>query len=193
MPKRQSSKVERICSFCRNKFLTWPCIVKNGGGKHCSWACRVRPFIERFQSLVVKHKTGCWEWLGSTNGTDGYGYIHDDDNKSVLAHRVSWVIHNGPIPKGLNVLHECDNPPCTRPSHLFLGTHADNMRDMFSKKRCSRTRGEKHHASKLTKTKVLEIRKRNARGMTCYRLSKDYHVSIPCVVAVVNRVTWKHV
>lgn len=88
----------------------------------------------------VNERTGCWEWTGG-HDKDGYGYFLVRPRLKGLdrTHRVSWVIHFGPIPVGLFVLHRCDNPPCVRPDHLWLGTSADNTADMVAKGR------ESHH------------------------------------------------
>lgn len=92
-------------------------------------------FKKDFWSYVKKTKK-CWLWTGKTSG-QGYGRVRVPASGYVLAHRFSWQLHNGnnPIPDGLLVLHKCDNPPCVNPKHLFLGTHADNMRDMIAKNR----------------------------------------------------------
>ena len=87
---------------------------------------------ERFWVKVVRGPD-CWNWNGGKL-VEGYGRFVDR-GKYVLAHRVSWEIHNGPIPEGLCVLHRCDNPPCTNPDHLFVGTHGDNARDRAAKGR----------------------------------------------------------
>lgn len=50
-------------------------------------------------------------------------------------HQVAWILTNGPIPPGMGVLHRCDNQPCCNPSHLFIGTQADNVADMVAKGR----------------------------------------------------------
>lgn len=87
---------------------------------------------ERFWSRVLQ-KPGCWEWTGAVNDS-GYGRIAVR-GRMEGAHRVSWELHHGPIPRGLWVLHCCDNPPCTNPAHLFLGTCQDNLADMRAKGR----------------------------------------------------------
>ena len=75
----------------------------------------------------------CWVWTGATvNG--GYGSIKVH-KVTKLAHRVSWELEYGESPGDLSVCHKCDNPPCVRPSHLFLGTHSENMKDMKAKGR----------------------------------------------------------
>ena len=89
---------------------------------------------DRLTARSVERANGCIEWTGATNGSWGYGQI-SVNGKSVLTHRLSWELANGPIPNGLLVLHRCDNPPCCNPAHLFLGTHADNMADMLAKGR----------------------------------------------------------
>ena len=88
---------------------------------------------ERFWSKVRKADgDACWAWTGAKRSDYGAIKIAGD---SVLAHRVAWELTNGPIPEGQHVLHRCDNPPCVNPSHLFTGSHADNMRDAFRKGR----------------------------------------------------------
>jgi HNH endonuclease len=78
----------------------------------------------------------CWSWRGSTS-VHGYGRLHRGARGEGIigAHRASWLIHNGPIPEGMAVLHRCDNPPCSNPLHLFLGTQAENMFDAIAKDR----------------------------------------------------------
>ena len=80
-------------------------------------------------------ETGCWEWQGCTSAS-GYGVINvDSKNKAVVAHRVSYSIHVGPIPDGMFACHRCDNRICINPAHIFIGTAADNNADMDRKGR----------------------------------------------------------
>ena len=92
---------------------------------------------ERFWAKVVQSE-GCWQWTGAKTG-DGYGAISSGGRKDgmVRAPRVSWALHFGAIPAGLVVCHRCDNPECTNPAHLFLGTHKDNAHDAIAKGRAA--------------------------------------------------------
>lgn len=91
-----------------------------------------RALADRLWSRVTKGDN-CWEWTGARNHK-GYGEI-GADGRVQKAHRIAWVLTYGPIHDGVDVLHRCDNPPCCRPDHLFLGDDADNMADMVRKGR----------------------------------------------------------
>lgn len=81
----------------------------------------------------VKKTDTCWLWARALTG-EGYGNIWVN-KKVVHSHRFSWELHNGPIPKGVLVLHRCDTPRCVRPDHLFLGSQMDNTHDCINKGR----------------------------------------------------------
>lgn len=160
------------------------------------------PISVRFWSKVDMSGE-CWNWTGHTNNM-GYGMLWTTARKQ-LAHRISWEMHNGSIPDGLYVCHRCDNPLCVRPAHLFLGTPADNSRDMAHKGRSAlvdrdgihrhpehRPRGENHYIAKLNWDQVRDIRRRFASGeQSCTELGNEYGVSRACIRAVVSRKTWR--
>jgi len=157
-----------------------------------------KSLAERFWAKVDKQgPTDCWEWLGCTRR--GYGYIRQGHGGSmILAHRVSWEIANGPIPKGegyhgICVLHHCDNPSCVNPAHLFLGTHADNMQDMVKKDRVAHPRGEQNGYSILTEQDVHEILCLLAARYSQREIAKVYNVARTTITAINNRRNWSWV
>lgn len=85
---------------------------------------------------------GCYNWTGCTHNK--YGYLRHN-GRSMSAHRAMWVLVHGEIPDKKHILHKCDNPGCINPRHLFIGTHADNMKDMVKKGRWSSGNAKKTH------------------------------------------------
>lgn len=149
-----------------------------------------RPLEERFWSHVEKTDT-CWLWK-PTGKTGDYGRIRvRGRGPKIKTHRLSWEMHFGPIPNGLQVLHRCDTPPCVNPAHLFLGTHADNHADKAGKGR--QVRGEAVVVGKLTADLVRMARARVAAGETRRQVAQDLGVSATSITWAVNRKTWKHV
>lgn len=104
-----------------------------------------RPKRDRWEAKIrhADHTTDdCCVWTGARSSF-GYGQLRTGQRGLIeMAHRLAWQFENGPIPDGLSILHTCDNPPCVRPSHLFLGTQLDNMRDMMAKGRHAQVTGD---------------------------------------------------
>lgn len=119
----------------------------------------------------IKKGKSCWLWAGNRNEY-GYGIFLMAGGKAVRAHRYSYEHFNGPIPKGLIVMHTCDNPPCVNPKHLKIGTRADNNSDTKRKKR--HLYGLKHPQGILSDAQVRAIRK---DGRTTYAIAATYGIS----------------
>jgi len=152
---------------------------------------QARPLTERFWEKVGKTKT-CWLWLAATTPA-GYGKIYVDSQTGVdMAHRVSYMEAHGAIPNGLFVCHECDNPACVRPDHLFLGTQADNLADMTRKgrRRNGYPRGEKNGNAKLSIDQVAGIRNRLAAGEKQASIAADYAIHQSTVSKIHLKKSW---
>ena len=179
--------------------------------------------IDRFWSKVDKtsNPNGCWEWIGHKNKHFGYGRF-GFNNKRILVHRFSYLLHFGKITTDLKVLHKCDNSLCVNPSHLFLGTQLDNIKDRETKNRTAKgkncgvythpesratgrrngrytqpdktARGEQHGKSKITKEQVLFIRKINPKTTIEMKLfARKYNITYYTIYDIVHRRTWKHI
>lgn len=112
--------------------------------------------VDKVNSVFFYNGTRCWEWTATRNHT-GYGRAWVNLGLHV-AHRVSYQLSFGEIPKELEVCHFCDNPPCVNPSHLFLGTHKENMNDMKKKGRAVRQIGELNGRCILSDKEVDKLR-----------------------------------
>lgn len=136
---RKCTLEQRTCLICGAVFRPLTQQRRKGGGVYCSIPCslhRYPPLETRFWQRVNKTDT-CWLWTGTVNRA-GYGLItstRDGRMTQWLAHRLSWQYAHGTLDKTILVLHQCDTPACVRPSHLFLGTHADNVADCVAKGR----------------------------------------------------------
>ena len=143
-------------------------------------------------SYEIVPVAGCWIWMRCLNDS-GYGKVWSSNARKVVrAHRVSWELHNGEIPAGLNVLHRCDVPCCVNPHHLFLGTQQENARDMTAKGRAfvpPPQIGEKHGCAKLSEKAVRAIR---LDGRSNQKIAVDYGINKNTVQKIKARATWRH-
>ena len=149
--------------------------------------------IARFWKKVRKTET-CWLWTACPDHL-GYGRFRSKSlgSSGFLAHRYSWILHHGSLLRDLDVLHRCDIRLCCAPQHLFLGTHADNMRDMYLKGRAVNLRGSAHGNAKLNEDSIREIRKLREAGETGVALSRRFGVAPPIITLICKRKSWKHV
>lgn len=148
---------QKQCERCREIFTrpdNYPDYRWNKR-RFCSKACATKhvwettgysrpsqPVEDRFWAKVIKRNSGCWAWSGGTDGR-GYGTLTVKKGASpVKAHRLSWAIHFGEIPAGMCVCHACDNPECTNPEHLLLGTQTANNVDAAAKGRMGKRKQE---------------------------------------------------
>lgn len=195
---RQKVIHNRNCERCGKLFHPITAEINRGRGRFCSQNCGRfrpprRPLIDRFfDGVGRKLPNGCIPWSRSTkNGWHGQIGKGGHACRMLVASRVAYELMVGPIPKGLSVLHRCDNPLCINPTHLFLGTQTDNMADMTSKGR--RAKGEQCRQAKLTADLVRSIRHRSEAGEAHLSISKDLGISKSSVYLIVLRKRWKHV
>jgi len=142
----------------------------------------------KFFRVSLKHE--CWQWFGVKH-LNGYGRFRFN-GKYYLAHRFSWEFYKGEIPEKLDVCHTCDNPSCVNPSHLFLGTHQQNMQDRTQKER--QAKGELIGNSKLTEEDIILIKDLYQRYKIPHsKLAKMFQVNKSGISRIINKQMWKHI
>lgn len=184
--RRNCDKLARFCSFqCKiqGKFRTR---TKNSELTKEEDFERLKKYYEKY---VIK-QDGCWDWKGITEHT---GYAKLGIRPPIKAHRASWIIHKGEIPKGLVVCHSCDNRKCTNPNHLWIGTHKENIQDRIKKGRCNTPKGTQLKVSKINEIEAKEIKILLKKGLTCAEISRQYEVNGKLISRIKNGETWKHV
>lgn len=186
---------EKQCSKCHEvKALSefWRNTSSPDGRRSVCAACERAPRLslaDTFWQHVEKADSGCWLWEHTLTST-GYGtFVHEGER--YYTHRLSWELHNGSIPDGLNVCHKCDVRNCVRPSHLFIGTQKDNMEDAAKKGRMEGPKGTVNGRSILDESDVREIRKLLADGeLTHKEIADRKGVHKNTVSAINTRQIW---
>ena len=155
----------------------------------------MKSLADRFCAKVeTGDKIACWNWVACTNQS-GYGWFNVSCNKPTTAHRVSAMLHGliDSLKSPLHVLHKCDNPKCCNPSHLFVGTNADNVADRVAKKRSGHKpmKGEANGMSKLTIDQIGQIKGLYfAAQFSQSALARSFHVHQAHISRIVNGVRW---
>lgn len=208
-----------ICEVCKNEF-SWKRYGIRNVPRFCSHKCRLkigtgfRPGgqiriselttekkLERLKKSFEKHvvrKEGCWGWRGPI-AKGGYPVMScRKEMGSDRGHKASWIIYKGMIPPKMHVCHSCDNPICTNPEHLWIGTHKQNNDDKIAKGRAKfvkppTLKGEKNPSAKLSEDQVKEIRLLILQGHSSYGIGKDFGVSKTTILRIKNSENWKHI
>jgi hypothetical protein len=136
-----------------------------------------------------RNESGCLIGTQMGHSKNGYGFVNLN-GRHLLFHRAMWTLSKGPIPKGMCVCHKCDNPACGEPTHLFLGTQSDNMKDMAIKKRAAH--GERHHNSRITSDTVKEIRRQASLGISQRSIGKNLGLGQSHVNSILKGRLWRH-
>ena len=197
----RKGRVSTHCQECGVSISVKLSAHKLGRGRYCGLSCASKAKIRarwgddcgtdeaNFNRHVIRNDDDhCWGWKGRTN-IKGYGFFRLGGKKR-FAHRASYELHHGPIPAGAVVMHRCDNPPCTNPRHLSVGSPADNNADKHKKGRHAfGTRNGKTH---LTDEIVLEIRRQYASGKRKAEIARAFGLSWNGVDSIVSGRTWGH-
>ena len=197
------------CATCKKDFKRLESIVKKNNKSYCNRKCAdigmeknklelLKSVKDRIKINTTIDGNGCWIWNKYKN-KKGYGQLATGAfgrKRAFLAHRASYLVFKGKIPKDKLVCHTCDTPSCVAPIHLFVGTPKDNSQDMVKKNRSSRVSiaiGEKNKNSKITSLIALKIKKLLAEKVTCVEIAKNLRVNKNTVYSIKQNKTWKHI
>lgn len=150
-------------------------------------------YVERFhRHTEPEPNSGCLLWIGA-RFANGYGRVRLSTTKTMVAHRLAWILEHGLIPAGLCACHRCDTRPCVNTDHLFLGTNHDNILDCVAKGRRARLAGVDHPMAKLRVADVLAIRTRFDGRESITSIAPDFGVTPQMVHRIGKRKNWSHV
>ncbi len=147
--------------------------------------------VLRFHAKYERRPGRCWEWTAHRNSW-GYGRFRCG-KRLWLAPRFQWVLCRGRIPRGKLVLHNCDNPGCVNPNHLWLGTNMDNSKDKIAKGRDRPLRGVANGRAILTESDVREIRSLAEDGVSIREMAEHYDVGESTIGYITTRRSWAHI
>lgn len=153
--------------------------------------------VAAFWNKAVKEmkENGCWNWTKAPHLPNEYGRIKHKQ-KQYLSHRVAYFLTRGPIPKGMDVCHTCDNRRCINPAHLWVGTRKENLQDMIKKGRRGYTGliGDTNNGAKLTHTEVIRIKGLLDLKLSIYEIAKFYpKVGVWSIRCILNKESWSSV
>lgn len=194
----------RTCEGCALPFMAKVYRSGRGASRFCTLACFNAQSAPERRFWLNVNKLGsvpahrmelgrCWEWTATTNRVGsvvGYGVLRVYGRKCV-AHRFSWFLAHGQWPEPF-CCHHCDNPRCVNPSHLFAGTHADNMADMAAKGRAFARKGSAGTNSKLTEDQVREIRRMVPKRSSYQSIADHFGVHKTTVYKIAKGQAWAH-
>lgn len=171
------------CRCGNKKILELGALKRKNRTISCGCSRKENP-KKRFYSLFEKSE-GCWNWIGKLNA-GGYGKY-----SQTSASRKMYEYEFGPIQKGMQVCHTCDNRRCVNPDHLFLGTIRDNQKDKVNKGR--QAKGSNIGSSILNEEIVLDIRKMRISGKMYKEIADKFKISWDMVKVICQNTQWKHV
>ena len=193
MKKGQQHTAEALAKMRVARVPAWrPVGMTISDLKDRVWCDFFIEFSARFWSFVeVTESDQCWIWRGQTR--KGYGYFLLL-GREVRATRIAILLTEGSIPDDKNACHRCDNPCCVNPSHLFLGTHQENMDDMAAKgRRAPALIGQDHKMAKLRDDDVREIKRLLSAGVSGAAIARQFNVTPSTIYWISSGRHWGHV
>jgi hypothetical protein len=159
-----------------------------------------RIYVEKIVKIKYRFELGfdkgleneCWNWKKSKN-KKGYGQFGIGHGTCYPAHRISYELYIGKIPRNMLVCHSCDNPSCVNPSHLWLGTIQQNNIDRDNKGRFVKQIGINHPGCKLTEEIVREIKKRIKTGEPMTYIARDLNINYSTIANIKYGSAWNHI
>jgi hypothetical protein len=151
---------------------------------------------ETFWKRVKKKPSGCWDWVGATN-TTGYGTL-TYQGRAATAHRtaafLSGLIQSTDAPKNRKgagfILHACDNRRCCNPSHMRVGTYAENQLEAYARRRRTAFKGHTHTNAKQTKESIVLIKDMYAHGISQEAIARLLGVSQTSISKIILGATY---